>query len=119
MKKAIVWTGVALILMGTIVGVIADAISDASYSTLIESYRTGDESKFISSLEQDQNAGRVGIVAGILVSLGLAFAFAGLLFEESYRPIPQYYPGTQQGVYPPQQPPQYFGQPPSQYPPSP
>ncbi len=119
MKKAIVWSGVILILAGTIVGVIADVLSDASYSTLIESYKTDDDLQFMNSLEQDRSAGQVGIVASVLIGVGLAIAFAGLLFEESYRPTPQYYLGPQQGVYPSQQPPQYTGQPPSQYPPRP
>ena len=119
MRKAIVWIGVVLILAGTIFGAVADVLSDASYSALIDSYRTGDDSKFMSSLEQDRSAGQVGSVAGVLFTIGIAFAFAGLLLEESYRPVPQYYPAPQQGVYPPQQPMQYAGQPPSQYPPQP
>lgn len=117
MRKAIVWTGIALIMVGTIVGVVADAIADASYNTLIDSYRTGDQDKFISSLQQDKSAGEVGILASILVSVGLAAAFAGLVLEEGYRPVPQYYPGPHREMYPSQQPPQIQWQPPPQYPP--
>jgi len=117
MKKGIAWTGIALILLGTVVGVIADLLSDASYGNLIESYRTGDDVQFMTSLEQDRSAGQVGLVASILTSIGLAVAFAGLLLEEGPRLTPRYYPGPNQGVYSPQQPPQYQWQPPSQYPP--
>lgn len=119
MKKAIVGIGVVLILAGITVGVIADVLSDSAYGAIIDSYKTGDDSQYIRSLEQDRSASQIGTVAGVLFWVGIAVAFAGFLFEESHRPIPQYYPAPQQGVYSPQQPLQYSGQPPPQYPPQP
>lgn len=119
MKKAIVWLGVVLLVAGTVVGVIANVLSDSSYSILIDAYETGDQSQLIRSIEQDRSANQIGIVSSVIVGMGMAFAFAGFLFEESFRPLPEYYTTPQQGVYSPQQPPQYPGQPPSQYPPRP
>jgi uncharacterized membrane protein len=122
LRKSVVWIGVGIILVGLVVYITASYLADIAAGKYITGWEQDDPDLVLQYFVDERTADRIGTVGSVLLFLGIALAFAGIVLEmppppaTTYRdPGPLYEP--QQRQYDPVQPPQQY--PPEQPPPYP
>lgn len=125
MRKSVVWIGIALILVGLVVDINASYQHDKATGKYIAGWEQDDPDLILEYFVDDRDASRIGVAGYIILFIGIALAFAGMVLETPPPPMttyrgpeplhesrqPQHDPAQPPQQYPPEQPPPYPPQP--------
>ena len=115
MRKSVVWIGIGIILVGLVVYITASYLGDVAAGKYITGWEQDDPDLVLQYFVDERTADRIGTVGSVLLFLGIAFAFAGMVLETPPPPMTTYRdqhdPAQPPQQYPPEQPPPYPPQP--------